>query len=131
MSDFTLDDFKVQIQRVLYPGILERTARLMMPREMREILADEKQQSDARRSIGIIESMTQVERLDPPLIDSSRARRLARGAGVSPDEVLALLMQYARMTPVLCALMAKHKARSMTSPVTQWWSRLFGNGDSL
>jgi signal recognition particle subunit SRP54 len=103
----------------------------MMSREMREILANEKQQRDARQTIGIIESMTQVERLDPHLIDSSRARRIARGAGVSPNEVLALLRQYARMAPVVRAMLAKHKARSTTRPESKWWSNQFGNGDSL
>lgn len=131
MSDFTLDDFKAQIQRVLHPGILERTARLMMPREMREILANEEQKRDARQTIGIIESMTQVERLDPKRIDAGRTKRIARGSGVSASKVRSLLKQYEAMASVFRAMMTKHKARSTTSLVPKWWSKLFGNEDSL
>jgi signal recognition particle subunit SRP54 len=50
-----------------------------------------------RRQIGIIDSMTRRERRRPELIDSSRKRRIATGAGVQLADVNRLLKQFDQM----------------------------------
>jgi len=45
----------------------------------------------------IIQSMTLKERQNPEIIDGSRRRRIARGSGVSPQEVNQLLNQFRQM----------------------------------
>jgi len=54
-----------------------------------------------RRQIGIIDSMTRDERRRPRLIDGSRKRRIAAGAGVQVQEVNRLLKQFQQMEKVM------------------------------
>jgi len=54
-----------------------------------------------RRQIGIIDSMTPVERRRPGIIDGSRRRRIAAGAGVPVQEVNRLLKQFMQMESVM------------------------------
>ncbi len=53
------------------------------------------------RQIGIIDSMTPAERRRPALIDGSRKRRIAAGAGVQVQEVNRLLKQQLQMEKVM------------------------------
>jgi signal recognition particle subunit SRP54 len=50
-----------------------------------------------KRQIGIIDSMTPRERRRPDVIDGSRKRRIAVGAGVPLPEVNRLLKQFDHM----------------------------------
>ena len=54
-----------------------------------------------RRQIGIIDSMTPGERRRPAVIDGSRKRRIAAGAGVQVQEVNRLLKQFLQMEKVM------------------------------
>ncbi len=54
-----------------------------------------------RRQIGIIDSMTPLERRRPALIAASRKRRIAAGAGVPVQEVNRLLKQFLQMERVM------------------------------
>ncbi|MCF0253267.1 MAG: signal recognition particle protein, partial [Duodenibacillus sp.] len=51
-------------------------------------------EKSVRRTEGIINSMTPLERRKPELIKASRKRRIAAGAGVSVQEVNRLLKQF-------------------------------------
>ncbi len=53
--------------------------------------------SEIQRIQGIIDSMTQLERSRPDLIDMSRRRRIAAGAGVDPSDVSGLVKQFDAM----------------------------------
>src|SRR5258708_27496992 len=50
-----------------------------------------------KRQLGIIDSMTPKERRRPEMIDNSRKRRIANGAGVPLPEVNRLLKQFDQM----------------------------------
>ncbi|HUN27615.1 MAG TPA: signal recognition particle protein [Steroidobacteraceae bacterium] len=50
-----------------------------------------------RRQVAIINSMTRRERRNPTVIDGSRRRRIARGAGVQVQDVNRLLKQFLEM----------------------------------
>ncbi len=55
-----------------------------------------------RRLVGIIDSMTPDERRNPSkVIDQSRRRRIAAGAGVEPHEVNELVKQFDGMADVM------------------------------
>lgn len=58
----------------------------------------------------IIQSMTMEERKKPELINSSRARRIARGSGTTDKEVRDLIRQYRRMKKALRVLRKKRGA---------------------
>jgi signal recognition particle subunit SRP54 len=52
---------------------------------------------DVRRQIAIINSMTKKERRNPGLLDGSRRRRIAAGAGVQVQDVNRLMKQFMEM----------------------------------
>jgi signal recognition particle subunit SRP54 len=70
-----------------------------------------------KRQIGIIDSMTPRERRRPDLIDGSRKRRIASGAGVPLPEVNRLLKQFDHMQKAMKKLtkggMLKNMMRGM------------------
>jgi signal recognition particle subunit SRP54 len=57
----------------------------------------------------IIQSMTSEEKENPKLINSSRAKRVARGSGTAEKDVKDLLKQYDVMKKML--KMFKHKKK--------------------
>ena len=54
-----------------------------------------------RRQIGIIDSMTPRERRHPALIDGSRKRRIAAGAGLPVQDVSRLLKQHKNLAKTM------------------------------
>ena len=52
----------------------------------------------------IVYSMTGAERRDPDLIDSSRRRRIAAGAGVQPNDVSSLVKTFMRSRDMMKAI---------------------------
>jgi signal recognition particle subunit SRP54 len=70
-----------------------------------------------KRQIGIIDSMTPRERRRPDMIDGSRKRRIAAGAGVQLPEVNRLLKQFDHMQKTMKKLakggMLKNMMRGM------------------
>jgi signal recognition particle subunit SRP54 len=93
---FTLHDMYQQMQMLNKMGPLGKVSQ-MLPGGMGEKLqgADmEESQAKLARFRVIMDSMTDQEMEQPNLIKSSRQRRIARGAGVDPQEVKALLKYY-------------------------------------
>jgi signal recognition particle subunit SRP54 len=58
-------------------------------------------EKDAKRKIAIINSMTPKERRRPDVIDGSRRRRIAAGAGVQVQDVNRLLKEFLQMQKVM------------------------------
>ena len=56
---------------------------------------------DVRRQIAIINSMTKKKRRNPALLDGSRRRRIAAGAGVQVQDVNRLMKQYLEMQKMM------------------------------
>jgi len=73
-------------------------------------LQDDKQ---IRRTEGIINSMTRLERAKPELIKASRKRRIAAGAGVPVQEVNRLLKQFEQMQKMMKAMKGGNMGRMM------------------
>jgi signal recognition particle subunit SRP54 len=98
---FDLEDFKQQMLQMRKMGGISA---LMdkLPAQLSQLAqgaqVDEKQ---VGRTIGIIDSMTPVERARPELIKASRKRRIAGGAGVPVQEVNRLLNQFEQMQKMM------------------------------
>jgi signal recognition particle subunit SRP54 len=74
--------------------------------------------SEIQRIQGIIDSMTQLERSRPDLIDMSRRRRIAAGAGVDPADVSGLVKQFDAMAAFVRSMSQMSmldKIRALTS----------------
>jgi signal recognition particle subunit SRP54 len=98
---FDLEDFKQQMLQMRKMGGLSA---LMdkLPAQLGQMAQganmDEKV---VARTIGIIDSMTPVERARPEIIKASRKRRIAGGAGVPVQEVNRLLNQFEQMQKMM------------------------------
>jgi signal recognition particle subunit SRP54 len=68
---------------------------------MQEMLGGADLEKDMNRLFGIIDSMTPEERRAPRLVDQSRRRRIAVGAGVDPHEVSDLVKQFDGMAAMM------------------------------
>jgi len=99
-GQFTLNDFLTQMQQIkkmgslssildMIPGLNQLTRRP----EFNAAVSDKQ----FKRVEAIIQSMTHKERAHPQVIDGSRRRRIARGSGVTVQEVNQLLNQFRQM----------------------------------
>ncbi|MEZ5499921.1 MAG: signal recognition particle protein [Steroidobacteraceae bacterium] len=101
---FDLDDLRSQLQQVQKMGGLAALAE-QLPGQMKKNLAGgDVAERDLRRQIAIINSMTGAERRQPGLIDGSRRRRIAAGAGVKVQDVNRLMKQYLDMQRMMKSL---------------------------
>lgn len=96
---FDLDDLRDQLKQMRGGGLLGQLVDLLPgARNLRNVDVDERK---LVRFEAIIASMTAVERRRPDVINGSRRRRIARGAGTTVEEVNRLLRQYAEMKRML------------------------------
>ena len=96
---FDLNDFKDQLAQVKKMGdmgsLLEK-----LPAQFAQAagqLQGGQAEKQMRRTEGIINSMTPLERSKPELLKASRKRRIAAGAGVPVQEVNRMLNQFEQM----------------------------------
>jgi signal recognition particle subunit SRP54 len=98
-DDFTLEDFRDQLQQIKKMGSIEQLMG-MLPKIGPFAKLPKDAQVDEGRIKGIeaiINSMTGSERLNHNLIDGKRRKRIARGSGRSVQEVNEVLKQYGDM----------------------------------
>jgi len=95
-GEFTLDDFRNMLGQTRRLGPLNKVMGLVPGMgNLSEMLGDADAEREMKRIGGIIDSMTPEERRNPSrVIDQSRRRRIAAGAGVAPHEVNELVKQF-------------------------------------
>ena len=91
-GNFTLADFRKQFEMIAKMGMKGLID--AMPGMSGMIPEGEDPEEALKRVQGMIDSMTKKERADPDLVDQSRRRRIAAGAGVEPSEVKQFLQQF-------------------------------------
>jgi signal recognition particle subunit SRP54 len=101
-GEFTLDDFRKQLIQAKKLGPMNKIMSLIpgMGR-LTEMMGNVDADADMKRLGGMIDSMTADERRNPRLIDQSRRRRIAAGAGVEPHEVNDLVKTYEPMAELM------------------------------
>jgi signal recognition particle subunit SRP54 len=92
-GQLTLEDFLDQMRQVKKMGPIQNILGMLpgMPKELKDAEIDD---SELARIEAIICSMTPAERRDPSLINGSRRVRIARGSGVTTQDVNGLLKQF-------------------------------------
>jgi len=102
-GQFTLDDFRRQLNQIKKLGSLGKIMDLIPGMgEFKKMMDGMNPDGDMKRLGGIIDSMTMPERRQPSkLIDQSRRRRIAAGAGVEPHEVNELVKQFEGMADMM------------------------------
>jgi len=102
-GEFTLDDFKKMLLQTRRLGPLGKVLGMIPGMGgMQEMLGGADLEKDMNRLFGIIDSMTQDERRNPSrIVDQSRRRRIAKGAGVELQEVSDLVKQFDGMAAMM------------------------------
>ncbi len=101
-KEFDLEDFKSQLLQMRKMGGVSA----LMDKLPAELAGAANQSPDLaekqlRRTEGIINSMTPLERRKPELLKASRKRRIATGAGVQVQEVNRMLKQFEDMQKMM------------------------------
>lgn len=115
---FDLNDFRQQIGQMKKMGSI-RDIMKMIPgmNQLAGDMGDLDADGEVKRIQGIIDSMTPAERSDPHIIDISRRRRIAAGAGVEPSDISSLVKQFdamAAMVKQMASMTMMDKVRALT-----------------
>ena len=94
---FDLNDLRSQLQQLQNMGGLGALVDKLPAQMMRGAAVPQHGDREVRRQVAIINSMTRVERRKPGVIDGSRRRRIAAGAGVQVQDVNRLMKQFLEM----------------------------------
>ncbi|OYT26290.1 MAG: signal recognition particle protein [Candidatus Altiarchaeales archaeon ex4484_96] len=110
---FTLNEVYTQIEQVSQMGSMKKLLELMpfqakIPKDMLQI------QEDKMKGWKIImDSMTDEEKTNPPIIKRNRVERIAAGSGSKPEDVRELLTYYKRMKKMMKSVGDERKLRRL------------------
>jgi signal recognition particle subunit SRP54 len=101
-AQFTLEDFLEQIQQVQKMGPMGQLMGMIpgmggMAKEAQDAV----DRGDLKRVEAIIRAMTPRERREPSILNGSRRRRIATGAGTDLTEVNRLIKQHAELSKLM------------------------------
>ncbi len=121
-SEFTLEDFRDQMAQIKKMGPLEQILGMLpgMSGHMKDvdIAAGER---EMKRTAAIIDSMTPRERREPSVLNGSRKKRVAKGAGAGVEDVNRLLKQFVQARKMMKSMGGGAKAmRRMAAQMGQF-----------
>lgn len=94
---FNLEDLRSQLQQLQNMGGLEALVDKLPAQMTRGAAPSADGDRQVQRQLAIIDSMTRRERRKPEILDGSRRRRIAAGAGVQVQDVNRLMKQFGEM----------------------------------
>ena len=111
-NKFDLNDLLGQFQEIKKMGSVKNLLSMVpgMDKQVRDADIDERQML---RLEAIITSMTPKERAKPDILNASRRRRIAAGAGTTVEEVNKLIRQYDQMKKMFKQLSGKKAQKAM------------------
>ncbi|WP_296416834.1 signal recognition particle protein [Pseudooctadecabacter sp.] len=100
---FNMNDMKMQLDQMLKMGGMEGMMGMMpgmkkMSKQVEEAGFDD---SVLKRQIALINSMTKKERANPQLLQASRKKRIAQGAGLEVRELNQLIKMHRQMSDMM------------------------------
>ena len=107
-----MNDLLEQFQQIKKMGPLKNVLSMLpgMDKQLRDVDIDDRQML---RIEAVIKSMTKKERAKPDIINASRRRRIAAGAGVKVEDVNKLLRQYEQMKKMFRQMNTKGGKRNL------------------
>ncbi len=98
-GQFNMNDLKMQLEQMLKMGGMEGMMSMMPGMKKMAAQADKAGLDDKvlKRQIALIQSMTKKERANPALLQASRKKRIAKGAGMEVSELNKLLKMQRQM----------------------------------
>ena len=100
---FNMNDLKMQLEQMIKMGGMQGLMGMLPGMGGMAKKAEEAGLNDQmlRRQIALINSMTKKERANPDLLQASRKRRIAAGAGLDVADLNKLLKQHRQMADVM------------------------------
>ena len=111
-NKFDMNDLLDQFHQIKKMGSLKSILSMLpgMEKQIRDVDIDDRQ---LLRIEAIITSMTKKERAKPDILNASRRKRIAAGAGVKVEDVNRLLKQYEQMKKMFKQINSKGAKRKM------------------
>jgi len=102
-GQFNMNDLKRQLEQMQKMGGMEGIMGMLpgvgkMQKQMSEAGMDD---SVLRRQVALINSMTKKERANPQILQASRKKRIAKGAGLDVSELNKLLKMHRQMSDMM------------------------------
>ena len=107
-ADLNLEDFLEQMQQMKKMGPLSNILG-MLPGVGSKIKDVEIDENAFKKPEAIVRSMTPQERRHPDILNASRRKRIAAGAGVTVQDVNALMRQFDQMRQMVKQMMGNKK----------------------
>ncbi len=125
-GQFNMNDLKMQLEQMLKMGGMQGVMGMMpgMGKVSKQMEAAGLDDRILKRQIALINSMTKMERANPKIMQASRKKRVARGAGLEVSELNKLLKMQRQMGD----MMKKMGKRGM---LKQALGGMFGKGGGL
>ena len=122
-GQFNMNDLKTQLEQMLKMGGMEGLAGMLpgmakAKTQMADAGIDDRM---LKRQIALINSMTKRERANPDLLQASRKKRIAAGAGLEVAELNRLLKQHRQMADFM-------KKMGQKGMLKQMMKGMFGKG---
>jgi len=125
-GQFNMNDLKSQLEQMLKMGGMQSVMGMMpgmgkMSKQAEAAGFDDKM---LKRQIALIQSMTKKERANPDLLQASRKKRIAFGAGLDVAELNKLLKMHRQMADVM-------KKMGKGGMLKQAMASMFGKGGDM
>ncbi|MEN8839702.1 MAG: signal recognition particle protein [Octadecabacter sp.] len=100
---FNMNDMKMQLEQMMKMGGMEGMMGMMpgMKKAAKQIEESGMDDSVLKRQIAMIQSMTKKERANPQLLQASRKKRIAAGAGLEVRELNQLIKMHRQMADMM------------------------------
>ena len=107
-ADFDLNDFLDQMRQIKKMGPLQNVLGMLpgIGSKLKDVEVDE---NALKKPEAIICSMTLKERKNPSILNASRRKRIAAGAGVTVQDVNALIRQFEQMQKMVKQMMGNKR----------------------
>ncbi|QQA43437.1 signal recognition particle protein [Pelagovum pacificum] len=102
-GQFNMNDLKMQLEQMQKMGGMEGMMSMLpgMGKMQKQMDAAGMDDSILRRQVALINSMTKKERANPQLLQASRKKRIAAGAGLEVSELNKLIKQHRQMADMM------------------------------
>jgi signal recognition particle subunit SRP54 len=102
-GQFNMNDLKMQLEQMIKMGGMQGMMGMMpgmgkMAKQVEEAGVDDRM---LKQQIALIQSMTKKERANPALLQASRKKRIARGAGLEVSDLNKLMKMHRQMSDMM------------------------------
>ena len=128
-GQFNMNDLKMQLEQMIKMGGMEGIMGMMpgMQKMAKQAEAAGMDDKILKRQIALIQSMTKRERANPGLLQASRKKRIAAGAGMEVSDLNKLLKMHRQMSDMMKKMGKMGKGKMLK----QAMSGMFGKGGGM